>query len=94
MRTYDLNFKQEAVKLSNEIGRTKAAKELNIPSGTLDTWLNKAKVGVLTGKSTSPENALSLAAENKKLRQENNELKRVNEILSKATAFFAQSQKL
>lgn len=43
MRTYDLNFKQEAVKLANEIGRTKTSKELNIPSGTLDCWMHKAK---------------------------------------------------
>lgn len=94
MRTYDLNFKQEAVKLAGEIGRTKAGKELNIPSATLDSWIAKAKTGVLAGKPAAPHNALSLAEENKKLRQENNELKRVNEILSKATAFFAQSQKM
>lgn len=94
MRTYDLTFKQEAVKLADAIGRTKAAKELNIPAGTLDTWIQKTKKGVLTGKSATPKNALSLADENKQLRQENKELKRVNEILSKATAFFAQSQKL
>ena len=94
MRTYDLNFKQEAVKLANEIGRTKASKELNIPSGTLDCWMHKAKTGVLTGKPATPQNALSLAEENKRLRQEIKELKRVNEILSKATAFFAQSQKM
>ena len=94
MRTYDLNFKQEAVKLANEIGRTKAGKELNIPSGTLDSWIAKTKTGVLTGKPSTPHNALSLAEEIKRLRQEIKELKRVNEILSKATAFFAQSQKM
>ena len=38
MRRYDENFRIEAVKLVKEIGTTKAAKELNIPSGTLDTW--------------------------------------------------------
>ena len=94
MRTYDINFKQEAIKLTNEICRTKAGKELNIPAGTLDSWIAKAKAGVLAGKPATPQNALSLAEENKKLRQENKDLKRVNEILSKATAFFAQSQKM
>jgi transposase len=93
MRTYDADFKIEAVKLANEVGKTKAAKELNIPSGTLDTWVYKAKNGTLAGAGTSPKAALSLAEENKRLKQENKELKRANGILSKAAAFFAQSQK-
>ena len=80
MRTYDLNFKQEAIKLAKEIGSTKAAKELNIPSGTMDTWIYKAKTGKLTGKAPTSQNATTLAEENK-------ELKQINEILSKATAF-------
>lgn len=94
MRTYDINFKQEAIKLAKEIGSTKAAKELNIPSGTMDTWISKAKTGKLTGKAPTPKNAMTLDEENKKRKQENKERKQINEILSKATAFFAQSQKM
>ena len=93
MRTYAHEFKIEAVKLAKELGVTKAAKELNIPSGTLDTWISKAKNGTLSGVGTPPRAALALAEENKRLAQENKELKRTNEILSKAAAFFAQSQK-
>ena len=93
MRTYDAEFRIEAVKLANEIGATKAAKELNMPSGTLDTWVYKAKNGTLAGAGTSPKSAISLAEEVKKLKQENRELKRANDILSKAAAFFAQSQR-
>lgn len=93
MRTYEATFKHEAVKLAEEIGATKAAKELNIPSGTLDTWLYKAKQGTLPGAGTTPKRALNLAQENKRLQQEVRELRRTNEILSKAAAFFAQSQK-
>jgi transposase-like protein len=39
MRAYDATFKNEAVKLAEEIWLTKAAKELNIPQTTLNTWL-------------------------------------------------------
>jgi transposase-like protein len=45
MGAYDAAFKNEAVKLAEEIGLTKAAKELNIPQTTLNTWLRKAKDG-------------------------------------------------
>jgi transposase len=93
MRRYEGTFRQEAVKLALEIGASKAARELNIPNGTLDTWLQKAKEGTLTGGATTPKRALSLAEENKRLTQENRELRRTNEILSKAAAFFAQSRK-
>lgn len=93
MRTYEATFKIEAVKLAGEIGSTKAAKELGIPSGTLDTWINKAKKGILPDGTSAPKRALNLAEENKRLQQENRELRRTNEILSKAAAFFAQSRK-
>jgi transposase len=93
MRTYDAVFKTEAVKLAGEIGASKAAKELGIPSGTLDTWVGKAKKGNLPDGTSSPKRALNLAEEVKRLQQENRELKRTNEILSKAAAFFARSRK-
>jgi transposase len=93
MRTYDQDYRIDAVKLAKEIGNTKAAKELNMPIGTLDTWVSKAKNGTLAGNGTPPKSAISLAEENKRLAQENRELKRANEILSKAAAFFAANQK-
>ena len=49
MRTYDEDFRIEGVKLANEIGTTKVAKELNMPLGTLDAWMHKAKNGTFTG---------------------------------------------
>jgi transposase len=93
MRAYDATFKNEAVKLAEDIGLTKAAKELNIPQTTLNTWLRKAKDGTLPRASKLPKQSLNLAAEVKRLQQENRELRRTNEILSKAAAFFAQSRK-
>ena len=95
-RTYTPDFRIEAVRLAGEIGPAKAARELNIPEGTMDVWVRKAKDGTLNGGKgapLSPKSALTLAEEVKRLKQENGELRRVNEILSKAAAFFAQSQK-
>ena len=93
MRSYSADFKIEAVKLAGEIGTTKASKELGIPQGTLDTWVSKSKRGELGSPVTGPKKAPSLADEVKRLQQENRELKRTNEILRKASAFFAASQK-
>jgi transposase len=88
-----MTFKIDAIKLSKEIGATKAAKELDIPQSTLDTWIVKHNKGDYDNVSITPQKALSLADENKRLTQEVRELKRVNKILKDASAFFAASQK-
>ena len=93
MRKYDHNFKLEAVKLAEEQGSSKAARELNVPLATLDTWLRKSRSGELKGVTPTPEATLSLTEELKRLRQENKELRRTNEILADATSFFANRQK-
>ncbi|MHB1406159.1 MAG: transposase, partial [Desulfitobacteriaceae bacterium] len=41
MRDYDKDFKEEAIKLSYEIGPTKASDQLGVP--TLYTWRSKLK---------------------------------------------------
>ena len=43
MREYDKDFKEEAIKLSCEIGPTAAAEKLGIPVTTLYTWRKNAK---------------------------------------------------
>ena len=92
MRTYDINFREEAVRLSESLGTSKAARELGIPEATLYTWVSKSRKGTLKG-SNGPPKAMNLAEENRRLKQEVKELREVNEILSKATAFFAKGQK-
>ena len=92
-RKYDINYKVEAVKLAGELGVTKTSKQLNIPMNTLDGWVRKSKKGELVGGSPAPEASLSIMEENKRLKQEIKELQRTNEILSEATAFFANRQK-
>jgi len=93
MKRYDLAFKLEAVKLADDIGVSKAAKDLKIPYSTIETWQRKARAGEFAGMEPSPEAALSLAEENKRLRQKIKELERTNEILAEATSFFANRQK-
>lgn len=38
-RRYGEEFKKEAVKLAKEIGNKEAAEELDVPRGTLGTWV-------------------------------------------------------
>ncbi len=38
-KSYDNEFKAQAVKLAQEIGGHKAAQELGIPKGTMYTWM-------------------------------------------------------
>jgi transposase len=100
-RTYDNEYKIQAVKLAEEIGAVKAIKELGIPDGTLYTWLRQAANGSLdTGKPLPPSTSRRLACElkdyQKKVKQleiEIREKDRVIACLKEATAFFAASQK-
>ena len=48
MRTYDVNFKLDAVALAEKIGTSKTAKELNIPDATLSTWVKNNKNGTFS----------------------------------------------
>ena len=62
-RTYDNEYKAQAVKLAQEIGGAKAAKELGIPDGTIYCWVKAFKEGRLSASEAShtPKNALSLS---------------------------------
>ena len=100
-KIYTPEYRVNAVKLSRDIGRDTAAKELGIPMGTLDNWIAAAKNGKLDmgAGSQTPETALTLAAKLKEaerqihnLEVENRRLQRTNEILDKAARFFAASQ--
>ncbi len=46
-RSYDKEFKEQAVKLAKEVGTKKAAEELGIPTGTLSGWNSASKRGDL-----------------------------------------------
>ena len=71
-KSYDQEFKAQAVKLAQEIGGHKAADELGVPSGIAGLQFLKKNIGQLTGKKivlfavgASPydENAIQQARE-------------------------------
>ena len=65
LKSYDLEYKKQAVKLAKEIGGAKAAKELGISKNTIYTWVKKERVGDIDLRvgSRTPKNAISLAEE-------------------------------
>ena len=90
---YTAEFKQKAVELYKAAGPdatyASVARELGCDSGSLSKWVSLAN-----GKdeSNAEQNPFQMAEEIKKLRKENERLKRDNEILLKASAFFASKQ--
>lgn len=86
---YTAEFKELAVKRVKE-GLTPgaAAKELGLVEQTLRNWVKAADAGKLNGPGTKPVTAEQM--ELSRLRTENVRLKRENEILKKATAYFAK----
>lgn len=93
---YDKTFKEEAVKLSDEIGLNAAANQLGIPYYTLSGWRNKRKKYQETAYVGSGNKRLSNDAKDQKiceLEKEVLELQRSNDILKEALGFFAVSRK-
>lgn len=62
------------------------AAKVNVSSETLRKWVRQAEVDAGTRPGASSEES----AELKRLRRENTELRRANEILKAASAFFAR----
>jgi len=101
-RSYDMDYKIQAVKLVESLGSCKkAAYELGISNNTLYGWVKAAKAGRLNiGEGAhTPESAMSLNEEVIKLRNqvrtlnaENARLKKENAFLEEASAFFAASR--
>jgi transposase len=101
-RSYTAEYRANAVEMAKEVGGSVAARELKIPVDTLYTWMSRAKTGDLpiVQLPTEKKRVLSpterieeLERENKALRSENSQIKRENQILEEATAFFAARRK-
>ncbi|MEY8356626.1 transposase [Lachnospiraceae bacterium 54-53] len=93
---YEKSFKEEAVKLSDEIGVKAAAAQLGIPYYTLFTWRNNRKK--YNSDSYVGSGYKRMSADNKEqrileLEKENAELKHFNDILQEALGFFAVRRK-
>lgn len=101
-KQYDHQFKVQAVKLAQEIGAAKAAKELGIPKDTMYGWMKAVREGRLdVGEGAhTPQSAMTLNEEliqlRKQVREQDKEIKRLkeeNEFLEEASAFFAASRR-
>lgn len=89
-RKFTREFKVSAVKLVQEQGYSphEAARSLGVDPNSVRDWV--AKFGGEAGLAPTGEGAL--AAELRRLRKENAQLRMEREILKKATAFFVKEQ--
>lgn len=89
MKHYSKGFREEALKLSDEIGVKKAAQQLGIAYYTLADWRS-------IRRNAPPAKVLSAEEQTIRIRElerENAELKSANEILKDALGFFAKDRK-
>ena len=89
-RKYTLEFKRSAVQLVNQQGYSlaEAARSLGVDSQNVRLWLKQ-----LSGEEgTAPAGEGAVAAELRRLRKENAQLRAERDILKKAAAFFAKEQ--
>ena len=93
---YEKSFKEEAMKLSDEICVKSAAAQLGIPYYTLSGWRNNRKKygsDTYVGSGHKRMSADSKEQRILALEKENAELKHSNEILQEALGFFAVRRK-
>ena len=90
MRRYSKEFKEQALKLSDEIGLKKAVDQLGINYGTLAEW-RKTRKRILS--TTSTTETTPITEREIQLLKENMELRDANEILKDALGFFAKDRK-
>ena len=96
MATYEKSFKEEAVRLSDDIGVKQAAAQLGIPYWTLADWRAARKARGSQAFVGSGHKRLPTDEKERRileLEKENSELKRANEILKDALGFFAESRR-
>ena len=92
MSSYDISFKQEAIRLALSSSKPicETARDLGIKESTLYNWISKEK---RKPSSSGDSSDLNLVDELNKLRKENARLKEEREILKKAAKFFAKESK-
>lgn len=94
--TYEKGFKEEAVKLSDEIGIKKAAAQLGIPYYTIAEWRqkrSKPRKGVCGANGYRQMTEEEKERRIRELERANAELEKANEILKDALGFFAKDRK-
>ena len=81
-------FKAEVLLLSEKVGVSQAAKQLNLHASQIYQWRAAAEKKLNTSERES-----TLATENAKLKREKAELEKEVEFLKKAATYFAKSPK-
>ncbi len=98
-KKYDQETRDRAVRMYQErrgdhgvesllTSRRRVGELLDISPGTLRGWIDRAEIDSGARSGVTSEASAQLAA----LRKENSELRRANEILKTASAFFAQAE--
>jgi len=95
-KKYDREYKLQAVKLSKEIGGSKAAAELGIPVNTLYGWQRAVREGRLDAGAgmRTPQESMSLAEEVTALRKQVRELDKANRRLKKENEFLEEASEI
>ena len=90
MKKYSKEFKEEASRLSDEVGLKKAAAQLGLNYYTIADWRKNRKAAA---KLPDPATDTEQRAPIRELERENNELRQANEILKDVLGFFAKDRK-
>lgn len=96
MKKYDKEFKEEAVRLSKEIGSRRAAEQLGLSYHTLVGWRRSQQSHgeeAFIGSGRAYAGVQGMTPREIELQRENEELRRANEILKDALGFFAKDRK-
>ena len=91
--TYSKEFKQQAIKLSDEIGTQKACEQLGLSYFTLGGWRKKENRKRIMDEETTENITTPLTEREKKLMKEIEELREANNILKDAFSFFVNYRK-
>jgi transposase len=90
MTRYSKEFKEQVLKLSDEIGIKKASEQLGVVYGTIADWRKNRN---RNNKPVYTDNLTPLTEREKQLMKELQEVKNANEILKDALGFFAKDRK-
>ena len=91
MKHYSKEFKEQAIKLSDEIGVKQACAQLGLVYGTLAGWRKSYNRKRILKQKTSEDDPPT--EREKKLMKENAELREANNILKDAFRFFVNDRK-
>jgi len=95
-KTYTEEFKNEALKMREEIGRSGTAKRLKISVNTIDKWREAAQAGKIKDereeKQGNRQKMSEMSEKIKELEKEISRMKKENEFLEEAARFFAVSR--